>query len=56
LVAKRDAEAQAQAAPDSARDDATAAEWAFHNKVLGAKDQVKAQFGDNSNDPPPPSG
>jgi uncharacterized membrane protein len=50
LVAKRDLESQAQAALDSARDDATAAEWAFHNKVLGGKDQVKAQFGDNSNE------
>src|SRR5947208_3116565 len=43
-------EAQAQAALDSARDDATAAEWAFHNKMLGAKDQVRAQYGDNSDE------
>jgi hypothetical protein len=39
LLAKRDVEAQKQADLDSARDDATAAEWAFHNAVLGAKDQ-----------------
>ena len=47
---KRDLEAQAQAALDAARDDATAAEWTFHNAILGAKDQVKAQFGDDSNE------
>jgi hypothetical protein len=35
---------------DAARDDATAAEWAFHNAVLGAKDQVIAQFGEDSNE------
>ncbi len=50
LVAKRDLEAQAQAALDAARDDAVAAEWDFHNGLLGAKDQVRAQFGDDSNE------
>ena len=35
---------------DAARDDAAAAEWAFHNVILGAKHQVKAQFGDDSNE------
>jgi hypothetical protein len=50
MVAKRDVEAQKQADLDSARDEATAAEWAFHNAVLGAKDQVKAQFGADSNE------
>jgi hypothetical protein len=50
MVAKRDTEAQKQADLDAARDDATAAEWEFHNGVLGAKDQVIAQFGDNSNE------
>ena len=50
MVDARDVEAQKQAALDTARDDATAKEWAFHNAVLGAKDQVKAQFGDNSNE------
>ena len=38
------------AALDTARDDAAAAEWAFHNAMLGGKDQVKAQFGDDSNE------
>jgi hypothetical protein len=50
LLAKSDIEAQRQADLDGARDDATAAEWAFHNAVLGAKDQVKAQFGADSNE------
>jgi hypothetical protein len=50
LLSKRDAEAQAQAVFDGARDDAVAAEWAFHNKMLGAKDQVIAQFGADSNE------
>jgi hypothetical protein len=44
------AEAQTEAAFKAARDNAVAAEWAFHNYLLGAKDQVKAQFGANSNE------
>ena len=43
-------EAQAKAAADAARDNSCAAEWAFHDYMLGAKDQVKAQFGSNSNE------
>lgn len=50
MVAKRDTEAEKQAALDTARDEAAAAEWAFHNAMLGGKDQVKAQFGDDSNE------
>jgi hypothetical protein len=50
MVDKRDLEAQQQAEFDAARDEATAAEWEFHNAVLGAKDQVKAQFGADSNE------
>ncbi len=50
LVEKRDIESQKQAELDTARDEATAAEWAFHNSFLGAKDQVKAQFGADSNE------
>ncbi len=50
LVTRRDLEAQAQAALDATRDDAVAAEWDFHNAILGAKDQVRAQFGDDSNE------
>lgn len=42
--------AQAEAAAATARDIATAAEWKFHNLMLGGKDQVTAQFGRNSNE------
>lgn len=41
---------QKQAAADAARDDAVAAEWDFHDFILGVKDQVKAQFGKDSNE------
>lgn len=44
------AEAQAQAALAAARDTAQAAEAAFHNLMLGAKDQIIAQFGRDSNE------
>lgn len=50
LDAAQQAEAQAVAAAATARDNATAKEWAFHNLVLGAKDQVVAQFGRDSNE------
>jgi hypothetical protein len=42
------AELRAQYAFDAARDAATAAEWALHNAVLGARIQVLAQYGDDS--------
>ena len=45
-----DAEQRAQRALDAARDDAAAAEWALHEAVLGAKDQVVAQYGVDSNE------
>ena len=41
---------QAEVAVASKRDDATAAEWEFHNAMLGAKLQVTAQFGPSSNE------
>jgi hypothetical protein len=43
-------EAQAVAAATAARQTAVAREWEFHNLVLGAKDQVVAQFGRDSNE------
>ena len=43
-------EAQAAANLDAKRDNAVAKSWAFHNKILGSKNQVIAQFGDNSNE------
>ena len=41
-------EVQALATASAARDAATAGEWDYHNAVLGAKTQVEAQFGPNS--------
>jgi hypothetical protein len=50
LQSARTEEAQAEAALATARDNAVARGWAFHNLMLGAKDQVIAQFGRNSNE------
>lgn len=50
LDAAQQAEAQAAAALATARDNTVAREWAFHNLVRGAKDQVVAQFGRDSNE------
>jgi hypothetical protein len=50
LQSARTEEAQAEAAYAAARDNAVAREWEFHNLILGAKDQVTAQFGRNSNE------
>ncbi len=50
MESARTEEMQAQQALDTARDNAVAAEWAFHNLMLGAKDQVRAQFGKDSNE------
>jgi hypothetical protein len=45
-----DKETQADAAAKAARDNATAAEWDFHNAMLAAKQQVIAQYGADSNE------
>jgi hypothetical protein len=37
-------------AADAKRAAANAAEWEFHNAILGAKTQVTAQFGDDSDE------
>ncbi len=50
MKSARDTEAQAIAALKTARDNAASAEWAMHNYVLGAKDQIAAQFGKSSNE------
>ena len=42
------AEDQTLATAATARDKAAEAEWKVHNLMLGAKDQVKAQFGKDS--------
>lgn len=41
---------QAEVAADAKRAAANAAEWEFHNAMLGAKVQVTAQFGDDSDE------
>ena len=50
MEAKQTAETQADAAAAAARDTATDGEWDFHNAILGAKTQVTAQFGENSDE------
>ena len=50
MVAAQAVETQANKAAATARDKAVAAEWALHNCILGTKDQVKAQFGKDSNE------
>jgi hypothetical protein len=46
----REAEAQANQAAKAARNRAVAAEWALHNKILGAKKQVIAIYGEDSDE------
>ena len=48
MRAAQASEDQAAAALATLRDTATAAEWAYHNLVLGAKDQVRALYGKDS--------
>ena len=50
LIQAHQAEAEAVAALTGARQNAVAKEWEFHNLMLGAKDQVVAQFGRDSNE------
>jgi hypothetical protein len=50
VVSTRQKEAQAVAAAAAAHDNSVAAEWKRHNLILGAKDQVVAQYGPNSNE------
>jgi len=50
LETKREVEAQAKSAAKAARDNAKESEWQFHDFILGAKRQVAAQFGDDSNE------
>jgi len=50
MTTKQTEEVQKQAVADAARDAAADAEWERHNKMLGAKTQVKAQFGEDSDE------
>ena len=48
LVGLRENEVDREAEAAAARDATVKGEWTFHNLMLGAKDQVKAQYGDDS--------
>ena len=48
MQAAQQAEVNAQNLLDAARDAAAKSEWDFHNAMLGVKEQVVAQYGDNS--------
>lgn len=50
METKQTDEVQKQTAADASRDDAVASEWDFHDFMLGVKDQVKAQYGPDSNE------
>jgi len=50
MEAARELEVKAENNLKAARDDAVASEWEFHNSILGAKVQVIAQYGDDSNE------
>ncbi|HJR08325.1 MAG TPA: hypothetical protein VJ842_13780 [Pyrinomonadaceae bacterium] len=50
MLSAQTAETQAAAALATARDEAVAKEWEYHNRILGVKDQVVAQFGRDSNE------
>jgi len=48
MSATQEAELNAQNALAAARDAAVAAQWEYHNTVLGVKVQVAAQYGQDS--------
>ena len=48
MLDAEEAEVQAQATVTAARDATIAAQWAFHNAILGVKGQVKALYGEDS--------
>lgn len=50
LEAAHHASVQADGAAAAARDALVAMQWQFHNLTLGAKDQVTAQYGPDSNE------
>jgi hypothetical protein len=48
MAASRTRETQQRVEFEAARDQAAADEWAFHDAILGAKEQVRALFGSDS--------
>ena len=49
MEAAQEKSAQDAATAAASRDDEVAAQWAFHDFIIGARTQVKAQYGDSSN-------
>ena len=49
MTAAEETAAQKRAEAEAARDDEVASQWAFHDYILGARTQVIAQYGDDSN-------
>lgn len=50
MTANRTKENQLVSALKTSKDNSKTSEWAFHNWILGAKGQIAAQFGDDSNE------
>lgn len=50
MLAKQKQETQDYGAWQSGRDAATAAEWAYNDMIRGARIQVKAQYGESSDE------
>ena len=50
LKSASDEYAQTEAAWQAARDAVVTAQWDFHNAILGAKQQIVAQYGDDSDE------
>ena len=50
LTASRKTTKLAEGALDTARDEEMADEWDIHNRMLGVKEQIIAQFGSDSNE------
>lgn len=50
MLAKQEMAVQKEAEFKAARDEKVLAEWEFHNMMIGAKQQVIAQYGSSSNE------
>ncbi len=48
MITSQETEVQKEGDAAAARDSANASEWAYHNKIQGAKTQVMAQYGKDS--------
>ena len=48
MTTSQETEVQKEGEAAAARDTANTAEWAFHNRIQGAKTQVIAQYGEDS--------